>query len=406
MLPKHWLLPMVLSVALPVLAAPPPAPLDSYLREGKIQEGLAAYAAPANNAERFSLGMLQALEGMRKFGTGMSELGADPRTLRGQMTGSARELPPGVGAVTATPAKVAQLFQDFRTSLLAANATLSKIDDQPFMVEVNLSQAYVDLNGDGQCTPNESLISIFQQSFPFPVNRPPRGQPPPEDLVVRFDSADAAWLKGYTHLLLGTLDLVMAYDWRPVWDQCAHLVFFKPDPMPAIALHSSPPQMRFSQWADLIAAVHCLHLDLVDKDGPRRARDHVKAAAACSRLCWQRVQAETDDDHEWLPSPRQTGPRGAKISQEQIDGWMHVVDEVEAIADGKKLLPHWRIVDGTGINVDKLVANPPKLDLVLMIQGSALVPYLEKGEVSDQRRWNELTRIYGGNFFRFALWSN
>jgi hypothetical protein len=127
---------------------------------------------------------------------------------------------------------------------------------------------------------------------------------------------------------------------------------------------------------------------------------------ACSRLCWQRVLAETDDDHEWLPSPKQTGPGGTKVTQQQIDGWIKVLDELDAILAGKKLLPHWRVKNGTGINVAKLVASPPKLDLILFIQGSALVPYFEEGTVSDLTAWRTLMQPFGPGFVRFALWSN
>jgi hypothetical protein len=118
------------------------------------------------------------------------------------------------------------------------------------------------------------------------------------------------------------------------------------------------------------------------------------------------VLAETDNDHEWLPSPKQTGPGGTKVTQQQIDGWLKVLDELDAILAGKKLLPHWRLKSGTGINVAKLVASPPKLDLILLIQGSALVPYLEEGTVSDRAAWVTLMQPFGPGFTRFAIWSN
>ena len=81
------------------------------------------------------------------------------------------------------------------------------------------------------------------------------------------------------------------------------------------------------------------------------------------------------------------------------------MDETEHILKGEKLLPHWRIQDGTGINVDKLVHDPPPLDIILMIQGSAFVPYLEKGPISDASTWRMLTMPYGAGFTRFAIWT-
>jgi hypothetical protein len=61
---------------------------------------------------------------------------------------------------------------------------------------------------------------------------------------------------------------------------------------------------------------------------------------------------------------------------------------------------------GVGINVEKLVGSPPPLDLVLLIRGSVLNPYLEEGAVSDPRTWGQLTRVFEGGFYRFAIWSN
>ena len=49
-------------------------PLDGFLRDGRLHDGLTAYAAPANNAERFSLAILQALDGLQQFVVGFNKL--------------------------------------------------------------------------------------------------------------------------------------------------------------------------------------------------------------------------------------------------------------------------------------------------------------------------------------------
>lgn len=85
---------------------------------------------------------------------------------------------------------------------------------------------------------------------------------------------------------------------------------------------------------------------------------------------------------------------------------MRVFDELETVASGQKLLAHWRLKPGVGINVNKLIASPPPLDLVLLLQGSALVPYVEEGAASDLVAWRRLTEPFGPGFPRFALWSN
>jgi hypothetical protein len=392
----------LLFVALPA-AAQTTVTLDGYLRQGQIQEGMAAFAQPANDGERFSLAVLEALNGLQQFSAGFCKLGLSPNFAESGIA-FFRIVSPDAQKPTqekATPEKVANLFRNLRSSLELANTTLAGIGSGEFKVEVNLSQVHLDLNGDGVVAPDELLTTSLGRVLGIP-NRTQNGA----DVVIHFDSADAAWLQGYTHFLTGLLDVLTAYDWKPVWDQCAQVIFQHPDPEPPIEQFSGkPPEADEMKIADLIAGLHAMQLELVDHDGLRNARDEFLKMTACSRLCWQRVLAETDDDHEWLPSPRQTGMGGEKITQPQIDGWMHILDELDAILTGKKLLPHWRIKDGYGINIDKLVAAPPRLDLVLMIQGSAFVPYVEAGELSDVGTWNRLTQPYGPGFWRFALWS-
>jgi hypothetical protein len=377
--------------------------LDQFLREGQIDAGVAAFRTATNNADRFSLAVLQALGGLQGFSSNMNTLGLNPRMARSGLPFLRVVVPrldqQRMPEQPATPEKVASAFAGLRTALRQANATLAGMNAEEFGVEINLAQVRLDMDGDGQLRPEETLVQSVGNVLGIV------SQGPASNLVVRFDSADAAWLQAYTHLLTGMLDLLLAYDWRPVWDQCAHVLFLRPEPVPPIAKVSAT-EGEFFRWADLIAAVHDMRLELVDKDGPRRARDHFRAMIAGSRICWQRVLAEQDNNGEWLPSPKQIGPRGARITQEQVDAWQRVLAELEAIAGGKKLLPHWRVKEGMGINIDKLVASPPKLDVVLLIQGSALLPYIEPGPISDRMTWRNLMAPFGPGFARFAIWSN
>jgi hypothetical protein len=385
--------------------AAPAHPLDYYLRDGRIQDGLDAFASPKNDKEKFSLAVLQALDGLQQFSAGSCHLGVRHDFINGSLP-FFRVMMPGPGGVqssneVATPEKVAALFDNLRVSLKQANQTLAGIDYKEFMVEVNLSKIRADLNGDGIVAPDEFVMTKLAPALG--IAQPSTNTP---DVIIHFDSADAAWLKGYTHLLTGLLDVLESYDWRPVWNQCADIVFQNPNPAPPLSRFTRTEQGEmFSRWADLIAALHDMRLEVVDPDGLAKAQKEFLAMIGCSRTCWQRVLAEKDDDHEWLPSPSQTGPGGSKVTQAQIDGWMRIMDESEAVLLGKKLLPHWRLKPGVGISVPKLVASPPRLDLVLMIQGSAFVPYLEEGSVSDQSTWRELLQPYGPGFARFALWS-
>jgi hypothetical protein len=378
------------------------ATLDEFLKRGQLDSALAAYAQPKTDAERFSLAATQVLASARDFSAGFNRLSLHP-DLRSSGLPFLRAVVQDASAEkanVATPQAVAALFRELKAGLQRANTTLSQIGGkEDFGVQITLSEARADFSGDGTIDPEtETLPAAFGRILGI-------GGPSSEPMIIRFDRADAAWLKGYTHFLIGMIDLLSSYDWAPVWNQCAHIIFLNPEPVPGIAkvvdLHAS-----WDKWPDLIAAIHDMRLELVDQEGPRRFRDSFLMMIAESRICWQRALEEKDDVNEWLPNPNQKGPRGLTVTRDQIDGWFKVLDELEAVARGKKLLPHWRIKTPFGINVDRLVAAPPKLDLVLWIQGSAFLPYLEEGPVSDAETWRKLTGPFGPGFFQFAIWSN
>jgi hypothetical protein len=50
--------------------------------------------------------------------------------------------------------------------------------------------------------------------------------------------------------------------------------------------------------------------------------------------------------------------------------------------------------------------EPQTFDLVLWIQGSAAVPYLEEGPSTSPAMWNRVQRVFGGQLGMFAVWFN
>ena len=133
---------------------------------------------------------------------------------------------------------------------------------------------------------------------------------------------------------------------------------------------------------------------------------HLEAMLDLSRQTWKAIAAETDDDNEWLPGPKQTGViPGVKVTVEIVNGWHDFLDEAEALLQGKKLVPHWRVT-GRAVNLRRVFLKPTQFDVVLWIQGTAAAPYLEQGETTKADTWNRLQRIFQGQFIGFALWFN
>jgi hypothetical protein len=215
-------------------------------------------------------------------------------------------------------------------------------------------------------------------------------------------------------------DVALAYDEKKLFEHCGQLLFPKIDSPYLVAKEESKPEGGFetSLILDLIAAIHLINFPLTEPERMPSAHAHLLAMIEQSRLCWEKANNEMDDDHEWIPNPTQTGVLQIRVSREMITGWTKVLDEIEAILQGKKLVPYWRKYtdnilrnpefpeNGTGINLKRVFLEPRDFDLVLTLQGSHVEPYLEEGPLSTPAAWDELTRVFRGEFFGFAIWFN
>ena len=148
-----------------------------------------------------------------------------------------------------------------------------------------------------------------------------------------------------------------------------------------------------------------MHWQPTEPERLKAALSHLEKVVALSRESWGYILAETDDEAEWIPSPRQkNGAIGMPVTQETVEGWMLFLDEFEAILKGEKLVPHWRLA--RGINIRRVFLEPRAFDPILWAQGSAALPYLEDGPVTDAATWNRMMAMFSGNFFGFAVWFN
>jgi len=75
-----------------------------------------------------------------------------------------------------------------------------------------------------------------------------------------------------------------------------------------------------------------LRLKLRDAEKPRKARELLLTGLAQARRCRDQVLAETDDDREWLPNPRQQShaiPLDVDVAL--FDTWAGVLDDAEGL---------------------------------------------------------------------------
>ncbi len=293
--------------------------------------------------------------------------------------------------------KLRGVLAAFVDDLGRAEATLAGVDATDLDVPLALGRMRLDLNGDATGADTETLLFILQR-----VTRFPHGVD--KDLLTDFDASDVPWLRAYCHLLMAIAEFPLAYDWQPAFETSFHGLFPSADLPMSHASNAADQRRSFASIADLIAFVHMIRWPVTEPDRLRDVLTHLEAIPPLSRENWKRVLAETDNRNEWLPNPSQTGVLGIPVTQELIDGWLGFLDDFQALLEGRKLLAHWRFTQG--INLRRLLLEPTTFDLVLLIQGSAAIPYLEDGEMVDREAWRRMAGLFRGGFFRYAIWFN
>ena len=310
-------------------------------------------------------------------------------------------IPPNRNPEPVTYQALRDVLQDFVDGLRAADATLEPIAERDVDLPLNIARIHLDLNADGLASDDEGLWRMLEVVMEF------RGvsKEAADRFLTDFDRSDVPWLRAYCHLLMAIAEFPLAHDWQAAFEQTFHGLFPRSELPNSALVAKTSATARFSNVADFIAFLHLAHWPVVEPERMSRVLQHLEAMVRLSRETWKRVQAETDDRGEWIPNPRQSGvlPR-MMITQDRIEGWRLFLDEFEALLQGRKLVPHWRF--DQGLNLRRIFTEPTTFDPVLLIQGSAALPYLEDGEAVSWQTWNQISRLFAGRFFRYFVWLN
>ncbi|MGF1526842.1 MAG: hypothetical protein ACFCBW_08630 [Candidatus Competibacterales bacterium] len=386
--------------------------LNHYLSTGQLRAGIGHYRQPAvatHEAERlFSLGVLQFFSALEGFAQGLYTAGLDSQTgAELNLPFFRLPVPDNDDPRPVSAGDIGRVFEQFHRDLEETNTTLKRAGaalaadpgDPPLALAVDLGHIILDLNGDGRAGEEERFFNIYQT-----YNRGV-GDPADQPFTIHFDGGDLHWLKGYTHLLLALLDSLLAYDGSQLFARAGHLLF--PNAQTPLAeqlrQHASSEGQR---WADWVAALHSLNFELRQPQRLESAHGHLLAMVTSSRASWRLINAERDNRGEWIPNAHQQSVTGWSIDAAMIAGWHDFLQRLEDILQGEVLIPHWRFGAGQGINLQRVFTEPRPFDLLLWIQGSAALPYLEAGQVVTPEEGRQLQRLFQGNFIGFALWIN
>jgi hypothetical protein len=383
--------------------------VEKYLHAGQLADGEKALVAalekePKDDQARFGLGMLQFLRAVERLAQSLHRYGV--RSDRGQRMNIPLlrlPVPNNPKPEKFTYADARKIVQNWIDDLQKADDTLAAIQDDEVKLPLRLGPIRLDLAGDGK--PDDSLTTLISR-YMGGINTLKD-----KDLLVGFDRGDVAWLRGYCHLNMALGEAFLAHDGQELFDCTAHLFFVNVDTPHKVLTEAKDPRPWMDvgdgvDLVDLIAFVHLIRLPVKEPERMKAALTHLEKMLALSKESWKYIVAETDDDHEWIPNPQQKGVLGVPVSKEMVESWLDFVDETEALLAGKRLVPMWRGREERGVNLRKVFTEPRTFDLVLWVQGTGVTPYLEKGELTKPAVWTRLQRVFGGNFFGFAIWFN
>ena len=415
---RFALIPAVCLVCLSWLAAPSsgyaqdggkPAAFELLLQQGKLAEaeqllGRTLTEKPGDDNARFALGIVQFLHavetrmqvfhryGFKSEGNGMIPITNLP-------------IPPNPKPDPLDYQTARGALQGWVDDLAKVEATLAQVKAADVKLRLHFGLIRLDFDGDGHATDQESLWNLYNH-----FNRNANSSAEVARIfILAVDRGDVDWLRGYCHLLTALTDAVLAYDFQELFNRSGYLLFDGiKAPEPFLAVKGDPNNAMYSQILDLVAAVHLTRLPVAEPERLKSALGHLESMVSLSRSSWQFILAETDDDREWVPNPKQSTvvPEG-KVTEEMVQTWTDFLDEFGAILKGERLVPFWRGDDPKrGLNVRRIMTDPRPFDLVLWVQGTALVPFLEEGEVTKPETWSRINRIFRGEFIGFAIWFN
>ena len=408
---------VALGLSLGARPAAADAPLaEQYLLDGKLAEGAKALEgrlkeASKDDQARFGLGVLQFLQTIEHLGTGLYKYGLRTEKAFLRPPPQVKEfLPQNPSPEKLTYAAARQLVQTFVEDLAKAEATLAEVKDPAVKLPLHVGLIKIDPFGQGKPI---SAAFLFER-----IEGPPVTSQQAKGFVIGFDRGDVSWLRGYCHLLAALGELSLAVDGQEAFDCSAHLLFEKVETPHTFLLETRPafdenPLENVAMISDVISFFHQMtRLSIKEPARTRAALAHLEAGVVQAKAMWKFILVETDDDHEWIPDPKQTSVVGVKVTREMVDAWLETLDEAEQVLKGKKLIPFWRgKVGERGVNLRRVFTEPQTFDPIEWVQGTAATPYLEKGpltKLADPRMGTRLNNAFGGpfNFIGFGFWFN
>lgn len=302
----------------------------------------------------------------------------------------------------------ADIFDSVAADMNRARAALDAADlasDDKLIIDV--AALWFDVDGNGSRGNGEGVLDFMDTAL---GSGGPPGTPVQvvrEGVIVHFDAADVEWLAAYTHLLSALSEVVLAFDPTDVIaevlnSKSAMLDIRGGGQTDGLGFFGPGDEVLFDTFASVYGALN----RRPDQARIAAARDHFLGMIDRNRRFWSLVEAEIDNDLEWIPNASQEAALGFPLPADTGVVWQGVLADAEAVLKGELLVPHWRTFPGGGVNVAALVADPPAFDIVTWFQGAGLLPYMEKGPLVTWDSYRRFQRMFMGNGMLFMVLLN
>lgn len=298
-------------------------------------------------------------------------------------------------------ADITALFAGVSADMQSARDAIARVQGD-VALEIRLSDLWFDINADGRRDEGEGVFAVAGMSL---AGIAPWGMQMPPDPVIRFDTADVAWLSAYTHVLSAFAETALAFDPEPVVAR----VIASSAAARALRGDTPPPNamdMMFGRQVDHAAMILLALQQKPDAARARAAHGHLLSMIAENRRFWALLAQETDDDREWVPNDRQSSALGLPMPPGTGERWQAVLADGERILKGELLVPFWRFGGEAGIDVKAMFDDPPALDIITMVQGEAFLPYARRGPRATAQSWRDFQALVQGDAALFAVFLN
>ena len=236
-----------------------------------------------------------------------------------------------------------------------------------------------DWNRDGQVDWRDE--SLFQVERDADAQEIPEGDARRKP-TFRFDAGDVHWARAWLAFQRAALSIILAYDWTDL------------DKIIQELRHSDPDQLVIT-------------IRIKDKGRIANAKAFILTGFLEADRARESYIAETDDENEWLPNPRQKSHAlPLPVDDKLYETWAGVLGDATRLVEGKEGISvselaqlgehHWANPPRGFLNIGKLLDEPGDL----VFKGATFKEIHHARDDNSQPIENALKEVFGEKYVK------